>query len=131
MPELPAVVVFKDGDYFTYDGECFATFLKLLVLWYLELRSSSFPFLLPSFHLPHRTDLTRCAGPIMKHPGFCHDYMCVVRPVMLWSLVSGRTYIAGLCARTAVLSGRDHSSKKETCAEFVLCLQANSLVNLK
>lgn len=22
LPELPAVVVFKDGGYFTYDGEC-------------------------------------------------------------------------------------------------------------
>lgn len=22
LPELPAIVVFKDGGYFTYDGEC-------------------------------------------------------------------------------------------------------------
>lgn len=25
LPELPAVVVFKDGGFFTYDGECRAT----------------------------------------------------------------------------------------------------------
>lgn len=26
LPELPAVVVFKDGGYFTYDGESFPFF---------------------------------------------------------------------------------------------------------
>lgn len=27
LPELPAVVVFKDGGYFTYDGELFPLFI--------------------------------------------------------------------------------------------------------
>lgn len=36
LPELPAVVVFKDGGYFTYDGECCvpvssSTFVQLII----------------------------------------------------------------------------------------------------
>lgn len=37
LPELPAVVVFKDGAYFTYDGECCVTLASATVVLFLSV----------------------------------------------------------------------------------------------
>uniref|UniRef100_A0A8C6UKX0 protein disulfide-isomerase n=1 Tax=Neogobius melanostomus TaxID=47308 RepID=A0A8C6UKX0_9GOBI len=45
LPELPAVVVFKDGGYFTYDGELF--FFSLFAIWTVVFTSKLKSLILP------------------------------------------------------------------------------------
>lgn len=107
MPELPAVVVFKDGGYFTYDGEYFAFFLKLLPLFSSFGNSNhvSSAFCSRCSPLIFPTAPTRL-GVLAHHkaPGVLPRlYVCGG----FSDVVVAGLYIADLGARTAVLSGRE------------------------